>query len=52
MLDQVSVADKLKERFPDAVQETSESHGELTLVVSREQIVAIYGCGRSGLSRA
>lgn len=41
MLREISVADKLKERFVDAVQEVSEAHGELTLVVSREQIVAI-----------
>jgi NADH-quinone oxidoreductase subunit C len=35
------VADKLNDRFADAVQEVSEAHGELTLVVSREQIVGI-----------
>jgi NADH-quinone oxidoreductase subunit C len=41
MMSEIAVADKLKERFGDAVQELSEAHGELTLVVSREQIVAI-----------
>jgi NADH-quinone oxidoreductase subunit C len=41
MLAQISVVDKLKARFADAVQEASEAHGELTLVVSREQIVDI-----------
>jgi len=41
MLDQIPVVDKLKEHFADAVQETSKAHGELTIVVSREQIVDI-----------
>jgi len=39
-----AVADKLIERFADAVQEVSEAHGEVTLVVSREQIVDICRC--------
>ena len=39
MMPQTPVVDKLIERFADAVQETVESHGELTLVVSREPIV-------------
>jgi NADH-quinone oxidoreductase subunit C len=39
MMGQIPIADKLKDRFADAVQEVTESHGELTLVVSREQIV-------------
>jgi NADH-quinone oxidoreductase subunit C len=41
MLRDLSVADRLKERFVGAVQEVSESHGELTLVVGREQIVEV-----------
>jgi NADH-quinone oxidoreductase subunit C len=41
MIDAQPVADKLKERFADAVQEVSEAHGELTMVVSREQIVEV-----------
>ena len=41
MLGQMPVVDQLKEHFADAVQEASEGHGELTLVVSREQIVDI-----------
>jgi NADH-quinone oxidoreductase subunit C len=35
------LADKLQERFADALQEVSEAHGEVTLVVSREQIADI-----------
>src|SRR5688572_459638 len=41
MLRDLSVADRLKERFVDAVQEVSEAHGELTLIVGREQIVEV-----------
>jgi NADH-quinone oxidoreductase subunit C len=41
MLGQLPVVDKLKEHFAGAVQETSEGHGELSIVVSREQIVDI-----------
>jgi NADH-quinone oxidoreductase subunit C len=41
MLAQIPLAEKLKERFAEAVQEVSETHGELTLVVSREQIAEI-----------
>jgi len=41
MPDQIAVVDQLKERFADAVLEAAEGHGELTLVVSREQIVEI-----------
>jgi NADH-quinone oxidoreductase subunit C len=41
MIGDRSAADKLTERFTDAVQEVSEAHGEVTLVVSREQIVDI-----------
>jgi NADH-quinone oxidoreductase subunit C len=41
MIAEMAVADKLNERFAGAVQEVSEAHGELTLVVSREQIVGI-----------
>jgi NADH-quinone oxidoreductase subunit C len=41
MMSEIPVAEKLKELFVDAVQETAEAHGELTLVVSREQIVEI-----------
>jgi NADH-quinone oxidoreductase subunit C len=41
MTGNIPVADKLKERFAQAVQEVSEAHGELTLVVRREQIVYI-----------
>src|SRR5919109_594427 len=39
MIGDISVADKLKERFADAVQEVSEAYGEVTLVVSPEHIV-------------
>lgn len=39
MAGDMSVADKLVERFADAVQEVSAAHGEVTLVVSRERIV-------------
>jgi NADH-quinone oxidoreductase subunit C len=41
MIAEMAVADKLNEHFAGAVQEVSEAHGELTLVVSREQIVGI-----------
>jgi NADH-quinone oxidoreductase subunit C len=41
MIGDIPVADKLVERFADAVQEVSAAHGEVTLVVSREQIVDI-----------
>jgi NADH-quinone oxidoreductase subunit C len=41
MIDTQPVLDKLKERFADAVHEVSEAHGELTVVVSREQIVEV-----------
>lgn len=41
MLDTQPVIDKLKECFADAVQEVSEAHGELAMVVSREQIVDV-----------
>lgn len=41
MADDIAIADKLKERFVDAMLEVSEAHGELTLVVEREQIVDI-----------
>ena len=34
-------ADRLTERFEDAVQAATEAHGEVTLMVSREQIVAV-----------
>ena len=37
----IPVAEKLIGRFTDAVQEVSEAHGEVALVVSREQIVDI-----------
>jgi NADH-quinone oxidoreductase subunit C len=39
MMGDIPNVDKLVERFADAVQEVSEAHGEVTLVVSREQIV-------------
>jgi NADH-quinone oxidoreductase subunit C len=41
MMSDIPVADKLIERFADAVQEVSAAHGEVTLVVNREQIVEI-----------
>ena len=41
MLRDLSVAGKLKDRFMDAIQEVSEAHGELTLIVDRGQIVEI-----------
>jgi NADH-quinone oxidoreductase subunit C len=34
-------AEKLKAQFPEAVQEVSEAHGEVTVVVSRERIVEV-----------
>jgi len=37
----VPVVEKLQTRFVDAVQEVVEAHGELTVVVSRAQIVEI-----------
>ena len=41
MIHEIPVADKLSERFTDAVLEVSTAHGELTMVVSREPIVGI-----------
>jgi NADH-quinone oxidoreductase subunit C len=41
MLMDVSVTEKLKAHFADTVQEVVEAHGELTVVVSRAQIVEI-----------
>src|ERR1700752_2713183 len=41
MMSIIPIADKLIERFAEAVQEVSEAHGEVTLVVSREAIVEI-----------
>jgi NADH-quinone oxidoreductase subunit C len=41
MAHEVPVADKLKERFAEAVQEVVEAHQELTVVVSRERIIAV-----------
>lgn len=41
MISSLSAAHQLKDRFADAVLEVSEAHGEVTLVVGREQIVAI-----------
>lgn len=41
MLTETAAAGKLKERFGEAVQEISEAHGEVTVVVSRERIVEI-----------
>jgi NADH-quinone oxidoreductase subunit C len=41
MTSAIPVADKLRERFADAVQGVLEAHGELALVVSRAPIVAI-----------
>jgi NADH-quinone oxidoreductase subunit C len=41
MMRPIPVADKLRAQFPEAVQEVSEAHGEVTLVVSREAIVEI-----------
>jgi NADH-quinone oxidoreductase subunit C len=49
MIGDGSAADKLVERFADAVQEVSEAHGEVTLVVSREQIVDICRCLKEDL---
>jgi NADH-quinone oxidoreductase subunit C len=37
----ILIADKLNEHFANAVQEVSEAHGELTLVVSCEQIIGV-----------
>jgi NADH-quinone oxidoreductase subunit C len=41
MVDDVPVAERLRERFAHALQEVSEAHGEVTLVVNCEQIVEI-----------
>jgi NADH-quinone oxidoreductase subunit C len=41
MAGDLPAAEKLRERFPDAIQEVAEAHGEVTLVVDREQIVAV-----------
>jgi NADH-quinone oxidoreductase subunit C len=41
MIDAQPVTDKLKARFADAVPEVSETYGELTMVVGREQIVDV-----------
>jgi NADH-quinone oxidoreductase subunit C len=41
MMDAEPTADKLRERFANAVREVCEAHGELTMLVSREQIVDI-----------
>jgi NADH-quinone oxidoreductase subunit C len=41
MMREIPVADKLRERFAEAVQEVFEAYGGLTLVVSRERIVDI-----------
>jgi NADH-quinone oxidoreductase subunit C len=41
MMRELPVADRLKELFVDGVQEVSEAHGEMTVVVRREQIVDI-----------
>jgi NADH:ubiquinone oxidoreductase subunit C len=41
MMGDIPVAEKLIGRFADAVQEVSEAHGEVTLVVNRAQIVDI-----------
>jgi NADH-quinone oxidoreductase subunit C len=41
MAAEIPVAERLNGRFTEAVLETSEAHGEVTLVVNREQIVDI-----------
>jgi NADH-quinone oxidoreductase subunit C len=41
MKDDIPIADRLTERFADALQDAFEAHGEVTLVVGREQIVAL-----------
>jgi NADH-quinone oxidoreductase subunit C len=41
MLMDVPVTEKLKAQFADTVQEVVEAHGELTVVVSRAQIVEV-----------
>jgi NADH-quinone oxidoreductase subunit C len=41
MLMNVTVTEKLTAQFADTVQEVVEAHGELTVVVNREQIVEI-----------
>jgi NADH-quinone oxidoreductase subunit C len=38
MVSEMPIVNKLNERFADAVQEVTEAHGELTLVVSRGRI--------------
>jgi NADH-quinone oxidoreductase subunit C len=41
MAGDLPAAEKLRERFPEAVQEVTEAHGEVTLVIDREQIVDV-----------
>ncbi len=41
MISALLVVEKLKAQFADGVQEVTEAHGELTVVVSRDQIVEI-----------
>jgi NADH-quinone oxidoreductase subunit C len=41
MISALPVVEKLKAQFADGVQEVTEAHGELTVVVSRDQIVDI-----------
>ncbi len=43
----IQVAERVKTRFPDDTQEISETHGELTVVVSRERLVEICRMLRS-----
>jgi NADH-quinone oxidoreductase subunit C len=48
MMTEIPVTDRLKQYFVNAVHETSEAHGELTLVVSRESIVDIGNFLKNG----
>jgi NADH-quinone oxidoreductase subunit C len=41
MMGDLPVVEKLRQRFANAVQEVTEAHGEVTLVVDREQIVDV-----------
>jgi NADH-quinone oxidoreductase subunit C len=41
MAGDLSAVEKLRERFPDAVQEVAEAHGEVTCLIDREQIVDV-----------
>jgi NADH-quinone oxidoreductase subunit C len=41
MMTETSAAEKLTQLFPDAVQDVSEAHGEVTVVVGRDRLVEV-----------